>query len=761
MTSKHLFFKAMREDLRHRMWMIALSCLGSFLMLPVAWLINVSNAAAASSIEETFYIGRAMSFFGVYLCTVGTMFAFAGALIVGLAGFRFLFHKNMIDTYHSIPVRRRTLFCVYYLNGLLIWFVPFALGLLISLGMAAGYLSGHNVAAAVTAQMIKEAGLSLIILTVIFLLIYHLLLAAAMLAGNVLNTLVGMVVLGCAAVSICGLCVGLLEMYMTTFYRAPEILDYSLYASPMVSAIGLAVVWVNSIEYDILSFAEIWTPFLINTAVAVLLGLAAYALYVRRPSELAEQGVKNKVMSTLMKLAVGVAAGIGGWMFFIAITENGGAFPGWGVFGALLGGVLAFGIMDIIFSMDFKAFFAHKLQMAIAVAASLLVCFAMCEDWIGFEHYLPDKDDIKEISIYTSTFTNQSMTLRETMHLTDADLNYAFLERMADRGIGRNYNSFSLYVQTAREFSEWGQQVAVKVTLNSGRSYYRNYYMLPEDRDVAWPLFVSEEYLEETYLIPVEDMVDYDNVTFSREYRETRVEDIALEDIKVILEAYNRDVEEDPDGILSGQGILLTRLNVNAVLDGYRHAGNVIYHLDIYDTMVHSVEAIRQAGFGEWVEPIPPEQIERIILTFSNIGDYSQYSGSLQDAMDLVRDSFGVEGTADASSNAELHVYDQYGECYSLADLAAGKPVLEELMAIEVSITDPEEIKELTALLNYNTSYYGNGIFREGFVAVQILDLEGTSRRCCLRRGALPEKYISLFEPALDAMLQMRDQMQE
>ena len=43
MISKRLFLKGMREDLRHKVWMVALSLLGSFLTLPVVWLLRYSD----------------------------------------------------------------------------------------------------------------------------------------------------------------------------------------------------------------------------------------------------------------------------------------------------------------------------------------------------------------------------------------------------------------------------------------------------------------------------------------------------------------------------------------------------------------------------------------------------------------------------------------------------------------------------------------------------------------------------------------------
>ena len=39
MTSNISFFKCMIQDLKHRVWQIALSCLGSFLGMPILYLL--------------------------------------------------------------------------------------------------------------------------------------------------------------------------------------------------------------------------------------------------------------------------------------------------------------------------------------------------------------------------------------------------------------------------------------------------------------------------------------------------------------------------------------------------------------------------------------------------------------------------------------------------------------------------------------------------------------------------------------------------
>ena len=106
MTSKHLFFKAMREDLRHRGWMVALSVLGSFLILPMIWLIFANNPHSFTYYQEWIdpYWYAAREFWRGGANILGGVFAIGGALVAGLAGFRFVFHKDQVDTWHSLPI---------------------------------------------------------------------------------------------------------------------------------------------------------------------------------------------------------------------------------------------------------------------------------------------------------------------------------------------------------------------------------------------------------------------------------------------------------------------------------------------------------------------------------------------------------------------------------------------------------------------------------------------------------------------------------
>lgn len=238
MTSKHLFFKAMKEDLRHKIWMIALSMLGSFLTLPVALLIWRSS-------EVTRYDGSLSllarqqrsqwiySFFAVYLPLSGGIIAILGALIVGLFGFRYVFHRNMVDTYHSLPVKRSTLYGACYVNGILIWLLPLLICLLPTLLLGCSIL-GQLGTTQMLGDMLKEVVVNLLVLLILYLVVYHLVLTAVMLSGNTLNTLACMLFLGFGAIAFYGLGFAYFEGYMDTFASMMD-WDGVIYVSPFVS----------------------------------------------------------------------------------------------------------------------------------------------------------------------------------------------------------------------------------------------------------------------------------------------------------------------------------------------------------------------------------------------------------------------------------------------------------------------------------------------------------------------------------------------
>lgn len=765
MTSRHLFFKAMKEDLRHKIWMIALSSLGSFLTLPVAWLMYVSdlpqdfyriingNALAANQMIGGMYLEPITFIFRGFLAGAGGFIAIAVAIIVGLFGFRFVFHKNMVDTYHSIPIKRSTLYGVCWLNGLLIWMVPFFVCLMVTLGLVLAFLAGTPGVQFIP-EMLSEICINFAVLTVVFLLVYHLVLVAVMISGNVLNTLVSMVILGFGAISICGLGVAFFSLYMRTFYAASPALDsleFTAYASPLFSA--------GYFLYQILqrNFGQIGSvqPFLVNVCITALLGWLAWFLYKRRASELAEQGVRNKAFSTVMRFVVGLAAGMGGWLVFYLLVSS----PGWGVFGALLAEILVFGIMDVIFSMEFKAFFAHKLQMALTAVLCLAACFCLYGGWFGYDTYLPDKEDIADIAVYSSSFSNRSFGyfgssrqyMLENLHFQDADAAYAYLERVTNREKG--IVSAAIY-ENAYYDAEPIQLLTTRVTLKNGRTYYREYRVSKSDLDVVWPILSDRNYLENNYMIDRQTAASYDMLELLRAGTSTIVQtELPEEAVLKLAEAYNRDLVEDPARTVFGSGTLLTRINFERSR-GFVYKRNEdvpwAYSLwiEVYDSMEHTIAALEELGYGEWTKWQDPDEVSEIRLYSDIWYDSAMDWGSVQDMTDRVRIYYGVYMEESPDEEESFVIYE--GTEYVTEDVISTGPTQSMPFGegrICISITDREEIRELMQYVNYAYPMHWNTVFQQGYADIEIvLGGEDTGSWYYFRKGELPEKYIKRFE---------------
>lgn len=772
MTSKRCFFKLLREDIRHKTWMLALSVIGNLLALPVTFLLSTGSRTVYSSAYinvESLIDGmyQLEEFFVGTMCITGGIIAIVGAFIVGLFGFRFVFHRNMADTYHSIPVKRRTLFLAGWLNGFLIWFLPFLANLIVtvvlgesrlgSLKRAAEALQGVSAAdrELLGTRMISGGGLilnallSALALMLAFFLIYHLVLLAVMLCGNVLNTLVSTALLGGGILSVYGIFFLFQVDYLDTFLIAAHVgYEKLVYASPLVSSIY--ILYQRAVLFaETGSFAGAAA---VNLLIAAAMGALALLAYLKRPSELAEQGIFCKPVRVVQQSAASLAAAMGGWILFHLLSRGiMGAVSGtaWCVFGALLAGIVTCGVLDIIFHMDFKAFFAHKIWMAVLMGVSLLICFSFAYDWMGYDSYLPEEEKIAEIAVYDYGLTNVSaydVDLRDEnhplrqVHITDQAAAYAFLKNAVDfleNGFPEDY--------VEQENSYNSESIYVKVTLKSGRSYYRTYLVNGYVADSACALLELPEYLNANFRLSDEVIADFSGGNIRRNDMSCGLEDTE-EDRAVISEicrAYNKDLEESPDIFIHGGGRLLCTVSLEREQS---YTGK--RYLEIYEEMHHTVEALCRLGLEDFVEPMDAEELQEIVLSLN------YWYSSVQEGFNIVKtacDIYGVYPEGMDVSGYELEISDLPAS-QTETDFAVNTYSDEE---IALHITDAEEIESLLKLVSYQGKRHDSGIFQPTQVDnITLVCEDGRIYNVYIPRGALPEKYILEFAKLQEKLLQ-------
>lgn len=777
MTSRHCFFRVMKEDFRHRIWMLALSVLGNMLAIPVVYLMTVGEYRGRYMddpvMQYAYGILGLRTYFGTILLGLAGFIAICGALIVGFAGFRYLFHKNMVDTYHGIPVKRRTLFAATWLNGFLIWLVPFLTMLLLTLvlgeirlsslreklfsqpqfavaleKMGDGYLVEQMTEGRLLFTALQIAG----ILIISFLLVYNLCLVAVMLCGNVLNTLTLAVFLGVGAIALYGLGMIFCAIYLDTFLGESTAYRQVIYASPLASSIYL--LFLGGVNIFGEGEGVLLLPALINLAIAVGMGAVAFFLYLRRPSELAEQGVKMKPVKFVVQVMIALAGVMGGWLIFCSMTDTlrgTGETPAWGIFGALLAGILAFGVMDIIMNMDFKAFFRHKILMAATMAAGLLLCFAFRQDWFGYDSYLPREQQIAEISIWMSDACNVDrisyvVTAEDhplqSVHIRDSAAAHAFLAEAVTGG--RDYYVYTeediLRMETLM-YTIRAEQVYVKVTLKSGRKYYRKYLVTNADCDAAYSLVETKEYRDANYAVSPEEIEQLNQIRLRHMgYSQTLPVASARRFAEDVCTAYNRDLEENPGEIIKGSGRLFSVIQV----------GN--RSLEVYEGMTYTRAALREYGYEDYADSPDVKDVAEIRLRLKNY--YKDADLSEIDLVADARSTYGIFGN-DGGDTIQESEPKPAGAKIEISDENKGRDQwTDDDGRIALSITDPGEIRELLGLISYEgrrrISPFSSGEMTD---AVQLV-MEDNIYTVRLYKGALPEKYILRFGELQKALMQ-------
>lgn len=544
-TYKISFLRLMRDDLRHRTWMIAISALSSFISFPVVFLlcceqllrstpsqalISPPEGAETFAHDNWYYLS---DYFVGGHAILQMVIIFLLAILLAVYGFRHLYSRKTADLYHSMPVTRDKCFLAYWLNGFLIWFVPFLFGDIIVYVMTLLFVGPSAYWGNVTLLFLSQLAL----FTLCFLIVYHACLVAVMVSGNLSNATMNLLLYGLIVVSAYAIIYGYLNSYYESFvYEENPILESMICGfTPFFSAIQLCVTYAEGTL-----FTEWGGATALSVICMILNFLLAMFLHRKRPSELAERGLENKYFSIPFRFLGSCLAGL----FLSLLFMDAGL--GWCIFWALFGTVFTFAILNILYHTSFKMLFCHKRQIGLAVLLTCGTVLFFAFDLLGYDAYLPDKEDITGLSLQVNSLYDTGYLLSKT-----EEGNYTRISpgRIPSEPMFDNQEEIYhlLQAMTTHYTSEepyTTQRVSVRVFTKTGE-YRRNYtiHMDEENRELIRPFIESESFQEYFYPastgqmnLPAEIRVtSLDNFSFT-------ITDSTL--IDAIYEAYSRDFKE-------------------------------------------------------------------------------------------------------------------------------------------------------------------------------------------------------------------------
>ncbi len=397
MTSKSSFLVSMKENSKRRLWVWIVSALAFMLAFPALTALTINGIARGSKWVAESY-GSTIAEEIIHERLVGSMFSMMGmntgmlfltsalAVISAIQGFSYLYSRKKIDFYMGMPVKRKKRFLVIWLNGILLYMIPYFAGLAISLLIAAGN-------GAVNQSVFVSAAAAMLANSLLYLGVYHMAILAVMLTGNIVIT-------GFAFLTFCVyefLIRMVSEGYKQMFFRY-----FSYFGSDKAPILSPFTMYINLASR--FSYANrLDAKYLIGMLVfAAVVGVLSYICYLKRPAEAAGRAMTFEITKPFVKVLLVVPAALfmGGVIADILSFDPEMSMDGigWMIFAMAFAVLLGSGLIQVIYEFDIKGCLHKISHMVISAVAVALIFIAFRYDLFGYDSYIPNHNQIKSIA---------------------------------------------------------------------------------------------------------------------------------------------------------------------------------------------------------------------------------------------------------------------------------------------------------------------------------------------------------------------------
>lgn len=547
MTSKNLCFRLMKEDMKRRVWTIALTVLGFVftILIPTAikcgefrdCIVNTGFTVRSNYIQDGI----------IRLLRTGeaaVMALIIASLLWAVSGFHYLHNSKKVDFYHSLPIKRWQLFLAIYANGILIPAVIYLLILLPAVGIALQAGVGVDAIGMVPWQ-------GYVLHLIYYSLLYTTTVVAMMLTGNMVVALLGVTVFYSYGPAVIALALAYCNSWFHTFTMTAQqerkFLLMLWYSSPFANYIGSVGDFNSGLWYVHRLIAA--------ALVTILLAAVSYVLYRLRPSEAAGKAMAFRQAQMPIKVLLVIPISVAFGIFFYILRSH----LTWLVFGTLCGIVLTHCLIEVIYHFDFRRLFAHKLHMAGCVGVSMLLMLAGYFDWYGYDTWVPEPGTVESaaISLYDKdewvtygqvdtmksgngrpyvywNYKNRADYCYENMNMTDPSLAIELAQKGVDsEKAGEKDKSLGSYSR---------DMFMVQFRLKNGKTAQRR-YRIPVDEEITklvCAIHDDEEYRQGAYPIMKQTKEDTAEV-FVQQFGRTKEIKMDSDTRGQLLEAYQEE----------------------------------------------------------------------------------------------------------------------------------------------------------------------------------------------------------------------------
>lgn len=393
MTCKLSLCKSLRELLKHHLASVFAVCL-IFFIKTIAFFLNVQSYATKyyTSLSDREYILERVRDMTLPGYGVAFLVGFIG-IFLAFDFFRYLHSKKQVDFYDSLPTRRKEWFAIRILGACLIFFIPFILNLTFEMVILSVF---HYF----KAEFLINTLWNLACMSLIFLAVMLTGVLAMIMTGHPIVALFGFGVFSAyAPILLQFLFPAYASQYFDTYVSSDSTLQFLNYVSP----IGAAVELIDNPTNNIRSYIGHWSPkvhyadFIAILILIVFVGVLAYTLFLKRPSESAGRAMAFTKCNTAIRILLVIPLTLYVGLYLSQVTTIAEEF--WMVFGFIIGTILLHGIIESIFQFDIHGLWSHKKQMIYCFIVSIAFALVFWLDLFGYDKYIPKLEQLESIVI--------------------------------------------------------------------------------------------------------------------------------------------------------------------------------------------------------------------------------------------------------------------------------------------------------------------------------------------------------------------------
>ncbi len=656
MMSKNSFLVSMKENNKRRLWVWVVAILAFVLLFPVMTALMANNIINNTKLLAETYKTQVLqqilhdrlivgmkNLFGFWRYT---SFASAAiAIISAVQGYSYLYSRKKIDFYMGMPVKRKKRFLVIWLNGILLYILPYLTGLLASLLIAAGN-------GAVNGEVLYNAAMAFLGNLLFYLGVYHMAVLAVMLTGNIVITGFAILVFGLYEYAVRFT----LQRYQSLFFQ--YFTYYGTSESPVLSPFGLyAELMVDFNRKNILNGKYMAGMLLF----ALATGLVSYFCYNKRPAEAAGRAMTFEITKPFIKVFLAVPASL---MAGLSVAGTVNFTPGksmeglgWVIFGMAAVLIIACAVIQVIYEFDIKGALHRKRHIFISGAITALIFLVFRYDFLGYDGYIPKQDKIESVAFVPEYYEDPSYSTRfdeqgNYVSYQDYSGQYMYLTNVADvcelaEISMREYEKIDWYndIDEIGESDAWWSYATVIYRLKSGREVARSLWVNVEDSQTAGLLdkIMGSEEFKKGYFTGVSDNIE--NMLASDRYKVSATfgntvyqEKMGREQITEFLEAYRKDLASaDFTNIKESVPAGIVTLYFSEEIGGSAYMGSTTRSWDvginIYPFFKESIACLTRNGCYTGVQ-LKWEDVEKIQVMNGNYDIAEELQKQLDESAD-------------------------------------------------------------------------------------------------------------------------------